>query len=711
MENVTIRGYVEYRTPFCSPFLCHKPGINQGGKFNNVSEGIALWECMPDACRQKLNGFLVVVATLAVFTTIFNAIMIVINCTPDTRRMLRRNPTMQNYSTYVISLACADLLMGAVVLPLIALYFYMEIVTVRKSSFVEEWIITKVVRENVPSQVIMGRFKEVFATANTNQEISSIDIPATMNLLTTCLGTVFLITLIVSLYTIAAASADRFYVSTKAVTNRSISLSSSSFRRSSSFVQSERCCTQNVNRSTFVVIFIWIAAISVSVAGAITHGNHFHTVGHVFVIPSVSEEYATDLQWYFIAFSIPLALTWVFSVLLYVTLWKRKSKFKNSSKTYSQKCAKRNRRKTDLDQEISVAHTSRYSNTETPVVTEPMMYNSSDPTTQRGSKLSETLSNTEGTEKCTNNRTSPTSNFLQLSLNIAEAARPDFGNKKRPNSFDSSFRIPNFYQQASENNNNQLNKNNEQEAVLLIQPRSYVMKSSLNEINKAAEGPPAGYVAKRILCRRSWSGYSSETDFKPDSIKQVSKPSPKLPRRWQSLKTATTPSTPITSSGLDRKCDTTRHSRSTTRVRRKSSIFRARELIRPNSYESNIAKTLLAVVVTFSFAIVPFLIISSQISTTPENKTMSKINGEVSALTVVLTILISNSFWNCFIYGARMPYFRPAIIRVFRKLTGNQTGPSCCRIMRRKLSLTSSSIRKETTNRPSSLFWHPSQHI
>lgn len=94
--------------------------------------------------------------------------------------------------------------------------------------------------------------------------------------------------------------------------------------------------------------------------------------------------------------------------------------------------------------------------------------------------------------------------------------------------------------------------------------------------------------------------------------------------------------------------------------RRVSSLRRARQMVQIRSSESSITKTLCMVVIAFTAAVLPLVVTLSRISIT-ENANAQALNNEVTALTVSLLFLFSNSVVNCVIYGARMRDFRSTL--------------------------------------------------
>lgn len=204
--------YVEYQVPFCSPFTCATHVSTANGSH------AVLWDCLPTVCRRRIEGFVALLFILAVLTTIFNAVVLAANSLPSTRRLVRRNPTMENYAIYVMSMALADLLVGAVVLPTVLGFLYMEL---SAEIAVTAW--TNSSTEANTSFANSTRLDKVSNTSGSVYDLLSSN--GNLETMMNSAGVVTHLAIFVSMYTLAAASADRFYTSTKPVSNRSIILS------------------------------------------------------------------------------------------------------------------------------------------------------------------------------------------------------------------------------------------------------------------------------------------------------------------------------------------------------------------------------------------------------------------------------------------------------------------------------------------------------
>lgn len=229
-----MEGYVEYELPFCDPFICSRSISKPREFFSEVN----LWKCMPDLCKRNVHVMITVICMLSVFTTVFNLVVIAANLLPSTRRILRRSPTMQNYSNYVISLALADLLIGVVVMPITVAFFYQEAYSPRVVAAMNQTLTNDVTNENQTltsatflqfSLVSVNEFYVNDLELNENRSTSNKPLPGTKKVssdgLLHILGVVLHVSILVSVYTLAAASADRFYVSTKASRARGIRIS------------------------------------------------------------------------------------------------------------------------------------------------------------------------------------------------------------------------------------------------------------------------------------------------------------------------------------------------------------------------------------------------------------------------------------------------------------------------------------------------------
>lgn len=171
---------LEHQLPFCAPF-----------NYSSSQKNASLWSIMPEVCRRNIHFLTALMVLLSVLTTIFNVTVLISSLSQSTRRIRRRNPTMLNYSKYIISMAIADLMMGVLVLPMIVAHMSMNLVADapldRNSGFQHNVI-------------------EIFSSEF-------------------CIGVLTHISLFASLYTLAAASVDRFYTSSQPFANGSLRIS------------------------------------------------------------------------------------------------------------------------------------------------------------------------------------------------------------------------------------------------------------------------------------------------------------------------------------------------------------------------------------------------------------------------------------------------------------------------------------------------------
>ena len=148
---------------------------------------------------------------LAFLITLFNLLVLLSNLSSGTRLLRKRNPTLLNYSNYVISMAVADLLTGVVVLPLALFFMYQELVY--ENALVP------------PSRNLSIAFTDgIMEMAEHSTHIGHFD-KKFLHLMN-AVGVFSHLAIFTSIYTLAAASADRFYTSCKPVPNGSLKLSS-----------------------------------------------------------------------------------------------------------------------------------------------------------------------------------------------------------------------------------------------------------------------------------------------------------------------------------------------------------------------------------------------------------------------------------------------------------------------------------------------------
>ena len=198
MANASDRlhGFMEYQIPFCKPFICTSP--SQANESLPESNEVITWDCMPLECKNNIITFITVVLIVAFITVTSNLAVLVINLSRSSRRIFHRNRTMQNYANYVISISLADCLTGGLVLPLAVAFFFTE---------------------TLSSQPITGASNSSLVSSPSPREENLLvaepyrtDSRAFIN----CLGFFIYFCVFVSMYTLAAASIDRYSVSRKA---------------------------------------------------------------------------------------------------------------------------------------------------------------------------------------------------------------------------------------------------------------------------------------------------------------------------------------------------------------------------------------------------------------------------------------------------------------------------------------------------------------
>lgn len=201
-------SYLEYQVPFCHPFNCSV----------DTNVDCNLWTCLPNYCRINLIVLMSFTVLLAVLTIACNVIILSINFSSKTRRMRKRNPTMNNYSVYVLSLAVADLLVGLVVLPLCYFNFYIEILL--KDSIhtgvcseilrVDNYTYTNAQPSGLLNDVDNHKV-DLHPKRNSSPASGDMFDQATSTITVQLLGVFTHLTVFVSIYTLIAASSDRLY--------------------------------------------------------------------------------------------------------------------------------------------------------------------------------------------------------------------------------------------------------------------------------------------------------------------------------------------------------------------------------------------------------------------------------------------------------------------------------------------------------------------
>lgn len=198
-----------------------------------------------------------------------------------------------------------------------------------------------------------------------------------------------------------------------------------------------------------------------------------------------------------------------------------------------------------------------------------------------------------------------------------------------------------------------------------------------NKDNRRRLLRPQSFTAKNILYRRSWQG-GETSSVEPSNISDPGAPTKSLHvpdltsvslrqiSREESVRSGSPKLIKKRPSNGSYSGSTKSSIRRGGNIRRKSSFSRARALFLTRTYEYNIAKTLLAVVLTFTVTSLPLIVVLASLQ---EGRGIPQrtINEEVTALVVSVVVLFSNSLWNCLIYGAKMPYFRQSFERFFNQ--------------------------------------------
>ena len=350
---------------------------------------------------------------------------------------------------------------------------------------------------------------------------------------------------------------------------------------------------------------------------------------------------------YFITLVIPLVLTWIFSGLLCSVLYRRKQRLKKCSRAF-QRQEFSDRRTDEKEYDSSCAWTNRYSTTESPTLGAGNTDTSghSDQDVKEEETSSKIYAKIDKTIVGNPKETTP----LQRPSSLALLSTPP--QRRRPNSFDVFV----------------LNKNNKHGEGISGLKTPGSNRSKINGVN----GHPKAYsfqnvqdvsVVKKALLKVSWDTASCHESSSDETI--ILSASPAKTRRNGNvqlpIRFADSPCSPAGSP----KCEIVRNPYS--RSRRRSSIFRAKEFMMSNTFESNVAKSLLAVVIALSFSILPILFMFPQL-VRHENNFLS--NSNTSFMVISTLVLLSNSLWNCLIYGARTRYFQTTLRRTFGKAFG-----------------------------------------
>ena len=347
---------------------------------------------------------------------------------------------------------------------------------------------------------------------------------------------------------------------------------------------------------------------------------------------------------------IPFTLIWIFSGLLWFALRKRKKRMKICSKTLLTQDAS-DKRTDGKEYESSGVMVTRCSNAGGPVVF----------------LVSSTSSEENDLESQNISRDCP----VRVESSLRTLKRPQTLNLKQNSLAPPASKHLSFLEKTRLANPIVKDTAYEKNGVTFVttcnrsEQKEHVHKASkVIKFPKchSFDGVPASAVAKKILIK---SNRESPSCNEPSTL-AVQILTPLVSRRndcsqLSSTSTSPTPSSPV---GV-RHGDILRNP--SKQSRRRSSIFRAKEFMMSNSFESNVAKSLLMVVFTLSFSVLPMLITFTHISF-DQSLSKTTINNNSTTAVVVIVILLSNSLWNCLIYGAKTRYFRAAVRKTINRL-------------------------------------------
>ena len=329
-------------------------------------------------------------------------------------------------------------------------------------------------------------------------------------------------------------------------------------------------------------------------------------------------------------------------MLCYV-LWRRKQRLKKCSRTLQKQECCSDRRTEEKEYDSSFALSTKYSNSESPTLAPTNVEN--DQSSIQVKELAKIVVDTVTTRGNENIPLTPKPKNIQRPSSLALS--PSFSTRKRPSSFD-------VFLAKSD-----ADCSPGQDSLPKICLSKGLLKS--HSYHSVRDSP----MAKRILLKVSWDGVTSESDCpkessdtptSPESIKKNDSPVSSRPIRFAE--------SPGCSPTGVLKGDIVR-SPTSRFTRRRSSIFRAKEFMLSNTFESNVAKSLMAVVIALSFSVLPLLCMFPQLAR-HTNDLLHPIK-DVSFLVSAVMVLLSNSLWNCLIYGARTRYFRTHLGRTFSK--------------------------------------------
>ena len=251
------------------------------------------------SCRVRISITVAALVIMAVVTTVVNLLVIVVFSTANRLR--------NSQSTYKLSLAVADLLVGTVVLPS-CIYnlteFLWQRLTTSKANMVAGY-------EKFNGTYILT---EKSVSTNIHENLLEDDFPLSY---LNGIGFVTAVSIFVSIYTLAAAGVDRFFAVYKPL----------SYNKEKAGMYAKVACA-----------FSWTLALVISVVPIVTPPNLL-TFGIAFSM-LVAALRPLGIIAYAILLFIPLIVVWVVNILIYIII-------KRHSRTFQRKLSKVSRAKAD----------------------------------------------------------------------------------------------------------------------------------------------------------------------------------------------------------------------------------------------------------------------------------------------------------------------------------------------------------------------------
>ena len=321
---------------------------------------------------------------------------------------------------------------------------------------------------------------------------------------------------------------------------------------------------------------------------------------------------------YTILLSLPLVVTWTFSISVYININKRREKLNFSPKSSLRRSKNENQ-----------------TSTPTPINSEE---NNKTPRLKPSSENKKRMSTSKQMENNKTDKTCPDKNFDCSSLKTSKEA---------------------------------LNKQ------IAVKIRKLSKTDCLKPLYACAYGKK--FEAKQLMYRNSWGKYPLTSSFESlDRLanaplrKCLSYPHTPQASSFKKPPTASSPSAGVKNSKKSLK----RNLNSSVRFKRSGNFGQStirRRFLQRSSAEMGIAKTLFYVVIAVTMTTCPLIATLLMNSSDWGDR-------ETTWLVVAMTMLVSNSWWNSMIYGARMPYFRQMMKRAWCRYFG---GVRCCGKMTR----------------------------